>query len=90
MADRILSSLIQKPEHLQITVDVMNVQQLKGGSDCRVLAIAFATLLVFGHSEGCGRQLAFGAWLSQCRREADAIRIYYVVWCQDLQGEVKI
>lgn len=37
--DRILSSLLQTPEHL-MTADVMNVQQQKGGSACGVFAIA--------------------------------------------------
>ena len=46
-ADKILSSLLQTPEDLMV-VDVMNVQQQKGGSDCRVFVIAFATSLVFG------------------------------------------
>ena len=45
--DRILSSLLQTPDDL-MTVDVMNVQQQKGGSDCKVFAVAFATFLVFG------------------------------------------
>ncbi len=31
-----------------MTVDVMNVQQQKGGNDCGVFAVAFATSLVFG------------------------------------------
>ena len=31
-----------------LSVDVMNVQQQEGGSDCGLFAIAFATSLVFG------------------------------------------
>jgi len=31
-----------------MTVEVMNVQQQQGGSDCGLFAIAFATSLVFG------------------------------------------
>lgn len=42
-----LSTLLQTPEDL-MTVDVMNVQQQKGGSDSGIFAMAFTTSLVFG------------------------------------------
>ena len=38
---------LHEPDDL-MTVDVMNVQQQKGGNDCGVFAVAFATSLVFG------------------------------------------
>ena len=43
---KILFMLVQTTGSL--TVDVMNVQQQEGGSDCGLFAIAFATSLVFG------------------------------------------
>ena len=45
--DRILSNLLQTSESL-MKIEVMNVQQQRGRSDCRVFAVAFATSLIFG------------------------------------------
>ena len=45
--DRILLKLLHTSES-PMTVEVMNVQQQRGGSDCGVFAVAFATALVFG------------------------------------------
>ena len=39
--DRILSKLLHTSES-SMTVEVMNVQQQRGGSDCGVFAVAFA------------------------------------------------
>ena len=45
--NKILSKLLQTSNSF-MTVEVMNVQQQRGGNDCRVFAIAFATSLVLG------------------------------------------
>ena len=45
--DKIPSKLLQTSESLMM-VEVMNVQQQRGGSNCRVIAVAFATSIVFG------------------------------------------